>query len=107
MEDTALCDEMFYYGDAVAKFFSDKGASFSEKAAHYSVRKQHLCLLEYLSQEKAYCFIVSKIEKETDRSLWPAIGWDNPLVHVVESHYHIHRLKKKCGRLKRRLLSFR
>lgn len=107
-KNVTLYSQAFCYESDIISFFSNKEPILLEKALGYPIIKRHDMLRDslYRGDKNAYRFIVMNIKKETDHSQWHLIRWDNPLVQFVESHYHIHRFKNKCGRLKWRLLSF-
>ncbi len=107
-KDITLYSQAFCYESNIITFFSNKEPLLSKKALGYRIIKRHNMLRDslYRGNKDAFRFILMKIEKETDRSLWHLIGWDDPCIHFIESHYCVGRIKSICGQVKRALLSY-
>lgn len=103
MNIPTVFEENFKYDNQIVSFFSDKEQSLSEKAACYPVIKTHRLIVACLSNGKTvpYFIALKKIKEKSNRNYWNVIGWNNPLVRFIESHWYVFRLKKFCGRLKR------
>ena len=103
-----LYEEMFKYDDNITSFLFDKEQYLLDAVAGYSVHKMHFLLVESVTKGKKapYSFVLKKMKEEKYRKYWSSVGWDNPFVYFIESHWFVFRTKKFLGRLKWGLWGF-
>ena len=89
LNDRTKMEEYVRYDRVISDFFKDNDADLYEKSLIFHINKLNsIVKIEFENNNKPdFVYFVGKLKHETDRRYWHVIGWDNPLIRFISSHY--------------------